>query len=145
MRHKITSFFVTIALLFLAPSLSQGQSWGGPGGFGGGGPGGFGGGGKWGGGMNTTDPEANFNILANGRTFFLATDSNRLRVPLDAFLQDRGITNGIVTKDLYLAFEKARAAGQLSGGGSATKAQVAAMDGGLPGSHCDHGTNESVR
>ncbi len=138
MRHKFTSVLAILPLLFLVPSWSQGQGRGGqggyggygpggfgpggygqggygPAGFGGYGPGGFGGGGNKGGSTTTADALANFNLLANGRNFFLISDSRRLRVPLDAYLQDRGITNGIVTKQLYLAFEKERAANQMAG------------------------------
>jgi RNA polymerase sigma factor (sigma-70 family) len=72
-------------------------------------------------GAKTADPVAEFNFFANGRNFFMASDNARLRKSLDAFLREKGITSGVVTKDLYLAFAQARAAGQIAGDGVQTK------------------------
>jgi len=106
MCRKIAFLLIslTLMLLLLAPSSSPGQ---GRGGFGGGGfgGGGFGGGGFKGGfGGPRGDPNQMFDFLAKGRPYFLTTESNRLRAPLDQFLQTKGITSGQVTRELFSAF-----------------------------------------
>jgi hypothetical protein len=105
MRYRIAFAVMSVALLLLVlePASTLGQFKKKGGGFPGqgGGPGGFGGFGPRGGGG---DPNTQFDFFAKGRPYFLVTDSPRLSGPLGQFLQEKGITSGQVTRDLWVAF-----------------------------------------
>lgn len=130
MRIRILSRLMGVvgigACLFL-PTLVEGQFRGG-GGFPGGGGGfpqgggmpgggfrgpggGIPGGGFPGGGMPggaagmMSDPSKMFDFLAKGRPYFLVTETRSLREPLMQFAQQRGITNGQITRDLFIQFQ----------------------------------------
>jgi Ca2+-binding EF-hand superfamily protein len=62
-------------------------------------------GGPPGGGM-MSDPNRLFDMLARGRSFFLVTDTRSLREPLTQFAQERGITNGQITRELFTQFSE---------------------------------------
>jgi Ca2+-binding EF-hand superfamily protein len=77
------------------------------GGFPGGGfqGGGFPGGGRMpGGGMMGGDLSGMFDRLARGRPYFLINDTSSLRGPLMQFAQERGITNGQITREQFTQF-----------------------------------------
>jgi len=118
MRYTIAfaSISITILLFVLAPASTMGQGKGKKGGSGGGGfgpdsggPGGDGGFGRNG------DPNQTFDFMAKGRGFFLSTESKRLAEPLGQFLQDKGISDGKVTRELFLAFNEQMALPGLGG------------------------------
>src|SRR5207244_3878192 len=85
---------------------------GGPGGFGNPGGNPFGGfnaqGGKGGGFAQQTpsasDPNQTFDFLARNRGFFYSYEQPRLQFALDSYLQQKGIYNGQVTRDVFTSF-----------------------------------------
>lgn len=60
--------------------------------------------GKGGGGGMSSDPEKMFDYLSRGRGYFEIKDTTRLREPLTQFAQERGITNGQITKQQFIEF-----------------------------------------
>src|SRR5262249_16269873 len=111
MRYHIAFAMMSVALVvfILGPQSTLGQGKGKkgfPGVFGGGfGGGGFGGGGF--GGPKTIDPSQMFDVLSRGRGYFLVTESARLNgLGLGQYLQEKGITSGQVTRDVFLAFNE---------------------------------------
>ena len=106
-----------IAGIVLAPTVTTGQFQ--PGSYGKGG-GKIGGGGKmpggFGGGMQQ-DPGAMFDYLAKGRQFFLISETRMLNAPLTQFAQERGISNGQISRQAYLEFNDWRAKQMAAGGG----------------------------
>jgi hypothetical protein len=50
------------------------------------------------------DRNQSFDFLAKGRGYFLVTEQKRLREPLEQYLQEVGVTNGQVTRQLFAAF-----------------------------------------
>jgi hypothetical protein len=85
----------------------QGGGFRGPGGA----PGGFGRGGAMpGGGFMGGDPNRMFDMLARGRPYFLVNDTRSLREPLTKFAQERGISNGQITRELFTQFSQSQAA-----------------------------------
>ncbi len=83
--------------------------------FGGGFSGGFGGGGFSGGMMS--DPSRMFDMLARGRPYFLISETTRLAGPLSQFAQQKGITNGQITREQFTQFAEQMKA-NFTGGGS---------------------------
>jgi hypothetical protein len=73
----------------------------------------FGGGGMFG------DPSRTFDALAKGRPYFLLSETRSLREPLSQFAQERGITNGQITREQFAQFSeqmKTKFAGAPGGG-----------------------------
>lgn len=90
------------SLFLVLPAITTGQPGSGIG------RGGFSGGGiKFGGGggmMSMGDPSQIFDLLSRGRGFFLLTDTRSLRDPLTKYAQDKGISNGQISKTQFLDF-----------------------------------------
>src|SRR5512145_2143471 len=86
---------LTLSFVVLAASAPTGFGQG-RGGFGKGGFGGFGSGG---------DPSAMFDRLAKGRGYFLISEVWMMRKPLQDYAQEKGISNGQITREQYLAFD----------------------------------------
>jgi hypothetical protein len=85
---------VGTGLLVIGPAITTGQPGGG---FGKKGGGGFGGG--------AIDPNTIFdNFLARGRNFFLISEARKDGPLLTQFAQEKGITNGQITRQQYLDF-----------------------------------------
>jgi hypothetical protein len=110
-------FFVAVTAFTISP-VSQGQfqfgggrtqQWGGGGKFGskGGGPGGF----------ASMDPNALFDRYASGRPFFMISETKSLRDGLTQYAQEKGITNGQITRDQFLDYAKTK----LNAGGGGMK------------------------
>ena len=121
-----------LSLFLVLPAITTGQPGGGKGkgGFSGGGFQ-FGGGGG-GGMMSMSDPSQLFDLLSRGRGFFLLTDTRSLRDPLTKYAQDKGISNGQISKTQFLDFYegfKAKMSAPPSAPGSRTPA-APAIDGG---------------
>src|ERR1043165_9369908 len=101
---------VGILTIIVSPDFTQGQPGGGGnrfGGspFGGGGfRGGFGGGGS--GGMMMNDPNGMVEFLSKGRPFFMITETRSLRDPLMQYAQQKGITNGQITRQQFMEFSE---------------------------------------
>jgi hypothetical protein len=139
-RHVLGLGCLAVAAWLTLPSLVEGQfrkggfggggmpggggGFPGGGGFGGGGfrggpqggPGGFRGG-PTGGGFMGGDPNRMFDMLARGRPYFLVTDTRSLREPLTKFAQERGISNGQITRELFTQFSQSQAANIARPGG----------------------------
>jgi hypothetical protein len=121
MRYRIAFAIMSVALLvfILGPQSTLGQGKKGKGfggGFGGPGGGGFGGGFGKGPGPNN-DPNQMFDFLSRGRGYFLVTDSQRLNnLGLGQYLQQKGITSGQVTRDVFIAFNQQVNSGMDGGG-----------------------------
>jgi Ca2+-binding EF-hand superfamily protein len=132
MRFKIAFACVPIMVIILLvlPDSSSGQGKGGWGGGFPGGGGGFPGGGKGGKGGFGRDPNAAFDFLAKGRGYFLASENMRLREPLTQFLQDKGVTNGQVTRELFAEFNDQTRATMGFGGGFPQQGGFAPQGGG---------------
>ena len=82
--------------------------------------GGFGGKGKGGGStMAGMDGNAIFDMMAKGRPYFLITDARQSRESLTLFAQEKGITNGQITRPQYLEYFEQRKA-KLNAGGNMT-------------------------
>lgn len=118
MKSKIAGamfLFVSMAILFSpAPGLSQK---GGPGGG---------------------DPTRMFEQLARGRGYFMLEDTRTLREPMGRWLQQKGITDGKVTRDLFTSFiEESRSSGGMmmfkGGGPGFGKGPGGFPGGGFPG------------
>ena len=111
-----------IAAVVLVPDITTGQ----PGGKGKGKtPGGIGGGGFGGGAFGGGDPNAMFDVLAKGAQSFPISATSRLAGPLTQFAQERGITNGQITRQQFLDFQDWQAkkrAEAAAGGGPGTAA-----------------------
>jgi Ca2+-binding EF-hand superfamily protein len=109
-------FILGCAGLVIAPTIITGQPGGGKknrGGGGGGGPG-------WN--MMSQDPNVLFEMWAKDRKFFLITDTRSLRDPLTQYAQEKGITNGQITRSQfvdYMAQAKAKMLSNPTQGGSA--------------------------
>src|SRR5947209_6850856 len=58
-----------------------------------------------GGGAGIGDPNKIFDMLSRGRGYFLAEDMRQLREPMTQWLQTHGITDGKVTRELFMAFQ----------------------------------------
>ncbi|MCI0640480.1 MAG: hypothetical protein L0Y72_05655 [Gemmataceae bacterium] len=116
---------VSFVIVFSAPSMAQfGKKGKGGGQFGFGGGMQFGGG-QFGGGQfggmqmqirpggagGMSDPGVLFDQLSKGRGFFLVNDTRTLREPLTRYLQEKGITNGQVTRDQFTSFMSSMTAG----------------------------------
>ncbi len=113
-RHSVFAglSILGLSVLFFSPALGQfpggGKKGGGGGGFG------FGGGNPFGGGM-MGDPSRMFDFLAKGRPYFLVSETQRLRGPLEQYLAQKGIINGQVTRELFTQFSD-QAKNSLAGG-----------------------------
>ncbi len=93
--NLIGMLIVGVGLVVVAPAITTGQPGGGFGKKGG--AGGFGGGGG-------ADPNAIFDFLAQGRNFFLISQSRKEGPMLAQFAQEKGITNGQITRQQYLDY-----------------------------------------
>ncbi len=87
------------SLLLAIPAMTTGQPGGG--GFG---KGQFGGKSKGGGMMSQADPSQVFEFLSRGRGYFLISDTRTFRDPLAKYAQEKGITNGQITKAQFVDF-----------------------------------------
>lgn len=125
MRARLLTALIIVGLgvWFLAPAASWGQFKGK--GFGGGFPGGgfpgggFPGGGfpgGPGGGFGSRDPNQMFDFLSKGRGFFLISETRMLRDPLTKWAQEKGITDGRITREQFAAFNQSMQS-QMGGGG----------------------------
>jgi hypothetical protein len=81
-----------VSLIIVVPAITTGQP-GGGGKKGGGAGGGFG-----------ADPNTIFDFLSRGRNFFLISESRSQGALLNQFAQEKGITNGQITRQQYLDF-----------------------------------------
>lgn len=93
-----------IAVLMFVVAVASAQAQGRFGGQGGGGKGTPPGGGMMGG--PPRDPGAIFDYLSKGRGFFLLTDTKSLREPLTKYAQEKGITDGKITREHFTAFNE---------------------------------------
>ena len=109
MRAKVVCVLMILGCvaLVVSPAVITGQS-------GGGGYGkGRGGSTTGGGGM---DGNAIFEMMAKGRPFFLITEARQSRESLTQFAQEKGITNGQITRPQYLEYFEQRKAKWSAGG-----------------------------
>ncbi|MBX9680400.1 MAG: hypothetical protein K2X38_16705, partial [Gemmataceae bacterium] len=89
---------ILMFVVAVASAQAQGRFGGQGGGPQGGGSGGFGG--------PPRDPGAIFDYLSKGRGFFLLTDTRSLREPLTKYSQEKGITDGKITREHFTAFNE---------------------------------------
>jgi Ca2+-binding EF-hand superfamily protein len=52
------------------------------------------------------DPDQVFNMLAKGRSFFLINDTRMIRDQLTQYAQEKGISNGQITREQFQGFSK---------------------------------------
>ena len=90
-----------IAAIFVAPDITTGQ------------PGGFKGGGKKGFGMGM-DAGQIFDRMANGRPSIPINEIRFGRTQVFQYAQDKGITNGMLTRQQFIDFQNKLMSGQLS-------------------------------
>ena len=113
---RATSLFALFILgcagFILAPAISTGQPGGGKK-KGGGGPGGYS--------MMSQDPNTLFDVFAKGRSFFLIAETRGLRDPLTQFAQEKGITNGQITRNQFVEYMNQAKAKMASSMASARK------------------------
>lgn len=133
-------FVMGVSFFLVLPTITTGQ----PGGFGGKSKGG---GFPSGGGMMAAgDPNQIFDFFSRGRGFFLLTDTRSLRDPLTKYAQDKGITNGQITKAQFLDFYegfKAKMAAPPSAPAGGTPTTPMPTDGGKGGFKGLFGGNKS--
>jgi hypothetical protein len=114
--------------------FGPGGGYGGPGGGGFGGPGGFG---KGGGGKGTFDPDKLFNFMAQGQQAIVINQAYKsMQGPMMQYAQDKGITNGQLTREQFADFMQYLRAQRGNGPpGAATKpGDPPTPQGGTPGS-----------
>lgn len=99
--HHFLGAILTFGVV-LVPTWGQFPGGGRPSGFGGGSPGGFGGPG----GFMSMDVNQKFDMYARGRPFFLISDTRMLRDSLTQWAKENNITNGQITRDQFVAFNK---------------------------------------
>lgn len=121
-KNTLTALFILgCALLLLAPGLTPAQFGGGGKKKGGGNPGGFGGG----------DANSMFDYYAKGQPVVVIANTNFFRRPLTQFAEEKGITNGQLTRPQFAEFwdwqakNRAQGGGMLGGGGKGSKGDPA--------------------
>lgn len=62
-------------------------------------------GGSGGGPFGVRDPNQMFDFMAKGRPYFLISETRMLREPLTQYAAERGITNGQITREQFVAFD----------------------------------------